>query len=96
MSYKRYHLALVFSIVLQVLLRGTSLEHKAAYLYADIIELENVSDYHIKTADMQAKKILKAINDDTIQVPSPFSFWQRIQMKWRTVIIWMKSLRQNK
>ncbi len=96
MSYKRYHLALVFSIVLQALLRGTSLEYKALFLYGDIIELENVSDYHIKTAKVQAEKLLQAINNNTIQAPSPFTFWQRIKMKWRAVIIWVRNLHQEK
>ncbi|MCY7179253.1 hypothetical protein [Streptococcus gallolyticus] len=96
MSYKRYHTALVFSIVLQVLLKDTDLEYKALYLYADIIELENIPTYHIQTANKQAKRILKAIDGDEIKLPSPFTVLQRIQQKWRKTIIWMKNLHQNR
>ena len=96
MSYKKYHTALVFSIVLHTLLKDTDLEHKALYLYADIIELQNIPTYHIQTANTQAKRILKAIDEDEIKVPSPFTALQRIQQKWRETINWMKNLRRNR
>lgn len=76
MDYRNYHTALVFSKVLYLSLRGTQLEDKALELFADIIENELVSPYHVKTAEQSASKIF-----NTYQTLSPFTRWQRLR-RW--------------
>ncbi|MFH6651296.1 hypothetical protein P7J26_09390 [Streptococcus suis] len=78
MIYKRYHTALVFTLVLQNLLKNTELEEKALNLYGDILELEKVPKHQIKTAILYAKRIVKAFENGEIQPPSPFSRHQEV------------------
>lgn len=60
MIYKKYHTALVFTLVLQHLLKDTKLEEKAFNLYADILEQEKVPKHQIKSAILYSKRIIRA------------------------------------
>lgn len=57
MIYKKYHTALVFTLVLQHLLKDTKLEEKAFNLYADILEQEKVPKHQIKSAILYSKEL---------------------------------------
>ncbi|HEL1204776.1 TPA: hypothetical protein TVL50_000341 [Streptococcus equi subsp. zooepidemicus] len=79
MIYKKYHTALVFTIVLQHLLKDTELEKKAFNLYADIVEQERVPMHQIKSANLYSKRIIRAFEKGQILQPSPFTRWQEVR-----------------
>ena len=79
MIYKKYHTALVFTLVLQHLLKDTELEEKAFNLYADILEQEKVPKHQIKSANLYSKRIIRAFEKGRISQPSPFTRWQEVR-----------------
>ncbi|HEL0239229.1 TPA: hypothetical protein TUF52_001243 [Streptococcus equi subsp. zooepidemicus] len=79
MIYKKYHTALVFTLVLQHLLKDTELEEKAFNLYADIVEQERVPMHQIKSANLYSKRIIRAFEKGKISQPSPFTRWQKVR-----------------
>ncbi|NQK17270.1 hypothetical protein HO520_09470 [Streptococcus suis] len=79
MIYKKYHTALVFTLVLQHLLKDTKLEEKAFNLYADILEQEKVPKHQIKSAILYSKRIIRAFEKGQISQPSLFTSWQKVR-----------------
>lgn len=79
MIYKKYHTALVFTLVLQHLLKDTELEEKAFNLFADIVEQERVPRHQIKSASLYSKRIIRALEKRQILQPSPFTSWQKVR-----------------
>lgn len=79
MIYKKYHTALVFTLVLQYLLKDTKLEEKAFNLYADILEQEKVPKHQIKSAILYSKRIIRAFEKGQISQTSPFTSWQKVR-----------------
>lgn len=79
MIYKKYHTALVFTLILQHLLKDTELEKKAFNLYIDIVEQERVPKHQIKSANLYSKRIVRAYEKGEILSPSPFTKWQKVR-----------------
>ncbi|OHY30150.1 hypothetical protein BI362_07510 [Streptococcus parauberis] len=71
MSYKRYHFALVFILVVEKLLKGTELEEKSSFLLGDLIEYQKIAKYDVFTANQKAIKIYQSIEVDEIVAPFP-------------------------
>ncbi len=82
MSYKRYHFALVFILVVEKLLKGTELEEKSSFLLGDLIEYQKIAKYDVFTANQKAMKIYQSIEDDKLQVPYPKRGWKA---KWKII-----------
>lgn len=89
MIYKKYHTALVFSLVLQHLLKDTELEEKAFNMYADIVEQERVPMHQIKSANLYSKRIIRAFEKGQILQPSPFTRWQKVRQVIKKGIVKM-------
>lgn len=83
MIYRQYHTALVFTLVLQHLLKDTELEEKAFNLYADIAEREQVPKHQIQSAVIYSKRIVKAYESGKIVPPSPFTMRELIKQSIR-------------
>ncbi|WP_238146174.1 hypothetical protein [Streptococcus suis] len=96
MNYRQYHTALVYSLVLQHLLRDTELEEKAFNLYADILERERIPKYQIKTASLYSKRIVRAYERGEIQPPSPFTKRQKIRQFFVGIVEWILCLNRER
>lgn len=96
MNYQKYHAALVYSLVLQHLLRATELEEKAFNLYADILERERIPKYQIKTASLYSKRIVRAYERGEILPPSPFTKRQKIRQSFARLVEWFLYLNRER
>lgn len=82
MSYKRYHFALVFILVVIKLVKDTKIEEKASFLLGDLIELEKIAKYDVAVANQKALEIYKSIENDRLAAPYPL---RGFKAKWQII-----------